>query len=83
MFLMRMCSYDFRDLRCCLPQMVCERSPHLGRAGIDCDSIVDDRGEQLAKKHRDSVRQHAVEKQNGQLAVEQFQAAMVCPGENT
>ncbi len=79
----RMGRDHFCDFRFHAPKMPCKRPPHLGRAGIDCDPIVNDRREQFPEQQRDGVGQHPIQKQNRQLAVQQIKSLVVSPGENT
>ena len=65
-----------------LPKVTGERPSHLRRTGVDCNSVVKHRREQFPEQQRDGIGQHPVQKQNGQLAVQQIKPLVVGPGEN-
>ena len=79
---MRVRGNNLRDLRLHPVKVPCKRPSHLGRAGVDCDSIVKHRREQFPKQQRYGVGQQAIQKEDGQLAAQQIDPLVVCSGEN-
>ena len=82
MLFVRMCGDNFCD--CCfdLAKVVLQRPAHLGRSGIDCHSIVEHRREQFAEQQRNRIGKEPIQKQDGQLAVEQIEPTMICSDED-
>src|SRR5262252_4750991 len=82
MLFMGMGGDNLCDCRLDLAKVPLKRFAHFGPSGVDSNPSVEHCGEELAKKQGNRVWQCPIQKQDGQLAIEQIEPPMVCSPEN-